>query len=50
MANKTARIELLVQPDEKTSWQAQAEKEGMSLSCWIRIQLNTALFEKGLGK
>lgn len=39
-AGKTARVELRVQPDKKTAWQAKADAAGMSLNAWAEARLD----------
>lgn len=41
-AGKTARVELRVQPDKKTAWQAKADAAGMSLNAWAEARLDKA--------
>lgn len=37
---KSARIELRVHPDTKTSWQAKSDAADLSLAAWIEAALN----------
>ena len=39
---KTERINLILQPEEKTAFQHAAQLSGISLSAWIRERLRSA--------
>jgi uncharacterized protein (DUF1778 family) len=44
--SKTIRLDMRVSPEEKELYQRAAEKDGRSLSNWIRDRLNRAAKEE----
>lgn len=39
---KTARVELRVQPEKKSAWQAKADAAGLSVNAWAEARLDKA--------
>jgi hypothetical protein len=46
--NKTSRVHFLASPKERSSYEAASEKEGMTLSQWLRWIANKAVKSAGV--